>query len=176
MGLLDDLKRTALNNVVRSVEKSIGNAVGSSIKSAAKAVSQNGSQKPAATPAPAAAPAAPASYTASGRYIPPTPEETAAKFDQILATDFSELKVIRNAEPGSVGIPASGDCRPYSYVLQRGGKNVAIVMLTPYGKHRFKVYNNSKKSALDAKIPFLNFFTHFYNDRDYVVNRIKKNI
>ena len=95
-------------------------------------------------------------------------------FDQILATEFSDLQVIKNASPESIGISAAQPCKPYSYALLRNGKTVVAMMLTPHNQDKNSAFLNAKKSALNSNITFLNFYTHFANERQYVISRIKK--
>ncbi|MCL2130376.1 MAG: hypothetical protein FWH35_08490 [Treponema sp.] len=161
MGLFDNLKKTTLGKIVDTVQKTVESASGASVRPG------GGSQSP------------------SGPYAAPQNTERQAdrnnfansnmdqKFDQILASEFSDLEIIRNASPGSIGISAPEPCKPYSYALMRNGKAAAVIMLTLHNRDRNSAFLNAKKSALNSNITFLNFYTHFANERDYVVSRIK---
>ena len=158
MGIFDNLKKTALNQIVNAVEKSV---TGSSHASNS---SQGNYQK--SSPAPQSS-ARPVSHSG------PSGKKTNQKFDEIFASEFSGLQIMREASPESIGIKAPAPCRPYSYALLRDGKAVVAIMLTDHNRDRNSAFLNARKSALDSKVTFLNFYTHCPNERNYVVSRIK---
>ena len=159
MGLFDNLKKTTLGKIVDTVQKTVESASGASARP--------GGQSP------------------SGSYAAPQNTERPVarnnfensnidqKFDRILAEEFSDLEIVRNASPESIGISAPEPCKPYSYALMRNGKAAVVIMLTLHNRDRNSAFLNAKKSALKTNITFLNFYTHFANERDYVVSRIK---
>jgi len=180
MGFLDDLKKSAINKIVDTTGKNIGNALGKAISnsignavnnvanSAAKSNTKpDNSHETPPRPSGAVQPEALRANSAN------TDAAIDRKFDEILAAEFPDLSVIKNAPPESVGIAAPHPCKPYSYALQRSGKTVAAIMLTPHNRDKNSAFLNARKSALDSKIVFLNFYTHFANERGYVVTRIR---
>ena len=157
MGLFDDLKKSALGKIVEAVEKTIEKTPGAGVKPSGNSERSSGSSAASASA--------------------PVPQDNAnigQKFDQILAAEFSDFKVVKNAAPESLGIKAPDPCRPYSYALLRNGKTALAIMLTPHNKDRNWPFLNAKNAARDSNITFLNFYTHFTNERNYVVSRIKK--
>ena len=173
MGLFDSLKNSAINKIVDTTGKSIGNTLGKAISNKIENAI-GASIKPSGVhenpPRPSAA------AQSAGPVHPANPVDSSninQKFDQIFAAEFSDLSIIRNASPESIGIAAPQPCRPYSYALQRNGKTVAAIMLTPHNRDKNSAFLNARKSALDSKIAFLNFYTHFANERGYVVSRIR---
>ena len=96
------------------------------------------------------------------------------RIEQILASEFSDLQVQREVPPQNVGISAPYPCRPYSYALFRGSRPVAVIMLTPHNRDHNAAFLNAKSSAEMSGVPFLNFYTHFNNERSYVVGRIRE--
>ncbi|MCL2139832.1 MAG: hypothetical protein FWH41_09940 [Treponema sp.] len=161
MGFLDDLKKTTVGKIVNSVEKAIETASGTSTRPNTNYESSSRSS------------AVPQSSKEAAINNNSTSTNVDQKFDQILAAEFSGVEVIKNAAPESVGISAPQPCRPYSYALLRNGKIVAAIMLTPHNRDRNSAYLNAKKSALDSNIQFLNFYTHYMNERNYVISRIR---
>ena len=159
MGIFDNLKKTALNQLVNAVEKSV---TGSSHASHS---SQGSPRQPSPAPQSSARPVSPNSS--------PSGKKTNQIFDEILASEFSGLQLVREASPESIGIKAPAPCRPYSYALLRDGKAVVAIMLTDHNRDRNSAFLNARKSALDSKVTFLNFYTHRPNERNYVVSRIK---
>jgi len=172
MGLFDDLKNSAMKKIVNTTGNTIGNALGKAINSKienALGAALKPNSKPDSSrensPQPAAAVQPEVRHNDSVNID--------QKFDQILASEFSGLQVMKNVSPGSVGVSAPQPCKPYSYALLRNGKIAAAIMLTPHNRDRNAAFLNARKSALDAKIGFLNFYTHFANERNYVITRIK---
>ena len=163
MGLFDGLKKAALGKVVNTVEKAISNTP------AKPGAGQGSSSWSSAAPqsSGAGSPATGLAGANAGQ------ENIDQKFDGIFANEFSDLQIIKNASPESVGISAPQPCRPYSYALLRNGKIAAAIMLTPHNRDRNSAFLNAKKSALDSNIVFLNFYMHLPNERNYVVSRIK---
>ena len=158
MGLFDELKRTTLGKIVNSVEKSLGDLAGHSENSGN---SYESSASPVATQA--------SEWSASQNDF----ASVSQRFDRILATEFSEFQIIRNATPESVGISAPTPCRPYSFALVRDGKTAAVIMLTPHNRDRNSAFLNAKKSAINSNVVFLNYYSHFANEHNYVVSRIR---
>ena len=155
MGLFDELKKTTLGKIVDTVEKSLESFTDSSAKPAERV-------EPAIQPSTAVS-AEPAGSSMS----------VEQKFDDILGTEFADLQVVRNASPESIGISAPTPCRPYTYALLRGGKTAAVIMLTPHNRDHNAAFLNAKKAAMNSSAAFLNFYTHFANERGYVVSRIR---
>ena len=159
MGLFDQLKKVAVEKIVDTVEKSFGTTA------EPHAGPLGGTES---SVAPAAAPqstewAAPQTNTVN----------LAQQFDQIFATEFPDLQVLREATPESVGLPAVAPCRPYSYALLRNGQTAALVMVTPHNRDRNSAFRNARAAAQNSNVVFLNFYTHLPNERNYVVSRIR---
>ena len=177
MGFLDGLKKTAINKIVDSTGKNLGNAIGKTIISkienaAGASIKSTGKPDNSHENSPRSF-AADQKTSPAQSGSPVNSLNVEQKFDQIFAAEFSDLAVVRNASPESIGIQAPQPCRPYTYALQRGGKTVAAIMLTPHNRDKNSAFLNARKSALDSRIAFLNFYTHFENERGYVVSRIK---
>ena len=168
MSLFDKLKKATSGQ--------LGDALGKAIEGVTKATAQFGAQEPSR---PQAAPqsvgrAAPGAPAPHAPFAPaPHAEDAERRFGQILAEEFADLQVVKEAAPGSIGISAPNPCRPYSYALLRGGRPVMAIMLTPHNRDRNSAFLNARKAAQGANIAFLNFYTHFPNERGYVVSRIK---
>ena len=161
MGLFDSLN-AALNKIVDSVEKSIVNTPGSTTGS--------GSNYGESSPSRPSSSISSVQNTSRNVNININIDQM---FDQILATEFSNIQVVKNASPESVGVSAPHPCKPYSYALLRNGKAAVLIMLTPHNRDRNSAFLNAKKSALNSNIKFLNFYTHFSNEQNYVISRIK---
>lgn len=96
-----------------------------------------------------------------------------AYFDDILKNEFSEFTVQENVNARFLFPLSSEKCRPYTYVLYDYGKIKAVIMLTEHNGGNTVSFKDAKAACLAAGIPFINFFTHFPNEREYVVNRIR---
>ena len=164
MALFDNLKKTALGKIAGVVEKTIENVSGTSIKSGDNQVNHS-RVSPAAV-----------NQDQQANHSGPAGENINQKFDRILAAEFSNLEIRKDASPESIGISAPQPCRPYSYALLRNGRAVAAIMLTPHNRDKNSAFLNAKKSAQNSNIQFLNFYMHFENENSYVINRIKSAI
>ena len=171
MGLFDDLKKAAkgignidVGKIANTVGKAVGNTAGSVVKSGHESPYPSSQNSGASS-----------HYNNSvNTNLGSSPDANIDHiFNQILAAEFSDLKIIKNATPESVGITAPHPCRPYSYALLRNGKAAVVIMLTPHNRDRNSAFLNAKKSALDSNVKFLNFYTHFVNEHNYVVTRIR---
>ena len=181
MGLFDSIKKTAINKIVDNTGKSIGNSIGNSLgktlgnkigNTMGGILPKSGSGFGSPAKSGGSQPSAP--NVSQNNFINQAASENIdQKFDQILASEFSGLQVVRNAAPGSVGVQAKQPCRPYNYALMRNGKIAVAILLTPHNRDRNSAFLNAKKAALDSKVAFLNFYTHFPNERSYIVSRIK---
>ena len=180
MGLFDSIKKTAINKIVDNAGKSIGNSIGNTLGKTISNKIENtlGGVLPKSGSSPV--------YPAQNRQSSSNQvfenqgswnQDFAVvdrKFDQILASNFSDLQVVKNASPESVGILAPQPCRPYNYALLRNGKIAVAILLTPHNRDRNSAFLNAEKAALNSKVAFLNFYTHYPNERDYIVSRIRK--
>ena len=101
------------------------------------------------------------------------PENMKAHFDDILKNDFSQYTVKENVPAKEISSNADSESRAYTFVLHKDGQAAAAIMLTPHNRYRNKGFLGAQNACKQAGIPFINFFTHFPNERNYVVLRIK---
>ena len=92
------------------------------------------------------------------------------KLETCFAAHFPDYEVRKNVSPTEIG--GSLASRKFSYVLYLNGETKAIVMVTDHNGDREKEYKKAKAAAENAGIPFVNFFTQFYNKEDYIYNRL----
>ena len=171
MGLFDGikggLKDLALDKLVDKIEDSVETVAGN-VADSIGIRDSNTSSAPSQQNA---------EYSASQNteYAAPQDNGMSAeqKFDQIFATEFADLQVSKEVSAESVGIAAPVPCRLYSYALRRGGQPVAVIMLTPHNRDHNAAFMNAKAAAQNSSVAFLNFYTHFQNERSYVVSRIR---
>jgi hypothetical protein len=115
----------------------------------------------------------PAPRPAPQSYSPP-PNDMKAHFDEILKDEFSQFEIKENVSAENISAEGAGKgFRPYTYVLYKNGRASAAIMLTPHNRDSNKAFRGAKDMCRQAGVPFINFYTHFANRRDYVVNRIK---
>ena len=102
--------------------------------------------------------------------VPVVCVDTHAYFAGILAGQFGQYQVRENIPLDEFG--AQG--RPYDFGLYQNGALVAVVVLAGHNKTRNHPYWNSQKKAQELNIPFINFYTHMPNERDFVIDRINR--
>ncbi len=65
--------------------------------------------------------------------------------------------------------------KPYTFVLEQDGAAKGVVMLGNGHSHDSNVkYLIARKYAKKLGIPYINFYTQMPNERDYVIERIRK--
>ncbi len=97
-----------------------------------------------------------------------------AYFEGILRSDFKDFEIKKNVPAESLSSAAAG--KGYlglSFVLYRGGRPAAAVMLTAHNKDRSRAFYGAKDACEKARIPFINFYTHYPNEHAYVTGRIR---
>ncbi|MCL1914112.1 MAG: hypothetical protein FWG10_09625 [Eubacteriaceae bacterium] len=95
------------------------------------------------------------------------------KFDKILHDEFSYLDVAKNVEAERIAFVAATPCKAYSYVVSDNGRIVAVIMLTKRNRDHNAAFLNARSAAQAANLPFLNFYSYYPNERDYIISRIK---
>lgn len=157
MGLFDRALRKGLNKVLSGVGEEAAKAVTDAVKNVAGRSSRFDDAR---NDAPRAA---------QPTY---TPTDIVETMPEILAASFSEYEVQREVPASAFGWDAS-PARPYSYCLYRDGYLAAAIMLTPHNRDSNMAFKNAKAACRDNGIPFINFYTHMPNDRQYVEGRIR---
>ncbi|MDR1714138.1 MAG: hypothetical protein LBR39_08330 [Coriobacteriales bacterium] len=63
---------------------------------------------------------------------------------------------------------------PYDYALSKDGRVAGYVMVTDHNKDRRYGWQLARAAAQLQGVPFINFYTHLANERDYVLERIRR--
>ncbi len=154
------------DNLLKAAEKGIKEAVGSSaLEEIKNAVSKNLSMEPLRpetkerehyeTPV--------RSYNDGGGH-------TKDYFKSILGNEFNGCAVKDSVWPSEIG----GEGREYDFGLYRDGQLAAVVVLVEHNRDNNAAYHNAKKTAAGKGIPFINFYLHMPNKRDFVIARINR--
>ncbi|MDD3401267.1 MAG: hypothetical protein PHT58_06550 [Eubacteriales bacterium] len=152
MGLFDKLKN--LSAIVDKIEKATG-------------VDIDGSDKRNVQPQQRTAAVAPQQRT----FV--KPERGTAYFAAILRSNFPQYMVHQNVPASRLGLDAVGNEKPYDFVLYGNDDIAGVIMLTEHNRDRNMAFRNAKGAAQDAGIPFINFYKHYPNESDYVIERIR---
>ena len=94
-----------------------------------------------------------------------------ANFLEVLRTEFADCELRQNVSPMEIG--GSSAARNYTFGLYQGGAPRVLIMLTPRNRYQNRPFRDAKSACENNGIWFLNFFTHFSNEKSYVVNRIR---
>jgi hypothetical protein len=89
-------------------------------------------------------------------------------FREILTSEFGGY-ILREDVPVS---ELGGEGKTYDFALFARGECAAVITLVAHNRYNNRAYKGSKAAAQAAGVPFINFFTHMGNERDYVINRI----
>lgn len=151
------------------------------VKVASEAIKQQEQQAPK--------PAAPARHESYAEYK--APADWNLYFAEILSSEFPEYSVSRNVPVTELAGFATDSFKlyktrplqaykaewgaPYTFVLSRGGTPAGIVMLGSGHSHDSNVkYLIARMYAKKLGLPYINFYTQMPNERQYVVERIRK--
>jgi len=91
-------------------------------------------------------------------------------FAEILASEFSQYEVKENVPVSDIG----GIGKAYDFGLYSNGKLVAVIPLVEHNRDHNRAYLGGREAAKKENIPFINFYLHMTNERNYVINRIKR--
>ena len=89
-------------------------------------------------------------------------------FKDILYSEFSKYTIRENVPVSEIG----GEGKNYDFGLYENGVVKGFVVLVEHNRDNNKAYKDSKLYAKKAKIPFINFYLHMPNKKDFVLYRI----
>ena len=159
MGLFDKFVKGVVDKVADSASGALGDAI-----EKATGIDIDGSDKKVnATTEPVASST---SYDSADEGL-----HTKEAFLDILNAELNDCTI--KADVSTIEIGGIG--RTYDVGIYKGSKLVGLVALVEHNKAN-KAYRDSMESAKKAKVPFVNFFLHMRNEKNYVVDRIKKAI
>lgn len=94
--------------------------------------------------------------------------------EALLQSELPGHTVRRGITADGLGwLPAGTRCVPYDYCIFGAGGMKGVITVTDHNRDNNTAFRNAKRAAQVAGVPFINFYTHMPNERDYVVNRIK---
>ena len=134
---------------------------------------------------------APPSQYRFPRTVERTPAEWESYFRDILLRNFSSYTIRENVPVTDLVGFANDEAQlyttrptqaykaewgqPYSFVLEADGKAKAVVMLGSGHSHDSNVkYLIARMYAEKLDLPYINFYTQMPNERNYVIERIRK--
>jgi hypothetical protein len=125
------------------------------------------------------------------RTVERTPAEWESYFRDILLRNYSSYTIRENVPVTDLVGFANDEAQlyttrptqaykaewgqPYSFVLEADGKAKAVVMLCSGHSHDSNVkYLIARMYAEKLDLPYINFYTQMPNERNYVIERIRK--
>ncbi len=159
MGLFDKLTGRGLAGLKDKLEKATGvdldGALNRLTGAAEQAVSRGAAGPAGRTPIKAAA-----------------QSDANAYFASILSEAFADYGVKAAVAASELGFDAATPAKPYDFTLTQDGVCRGVVMLTPHNRDNNAAFKNAKAAAQKAGVAFINFYTHYPNERNYVISRI----
>ena len=95
--------------------------------------------------------------------------------DLVKASFGAEYKIVENYEVKNID-PYVYEARPYTLAFFRNEQLVLTILFTQHNGEKNKYFLNAKRACEVRGIKCLNFFEHFPNQDDYVINRIRENL
>jgi hypothetical protein len=99
-----------------------------------------------------------------------TDEHAAAYFEEILVSEFGDFELRKNVDPSEL----SGSGRPYDFAFVKNDKIVAVIPLAKHNRINNAAWKDARATAERAGVAFINFHLHMPNQRDFVIDRIKR--
>lgn len=90
----------------------------------------------------------------------------------ILGREFGRFTVRTAVTASDLGLSGYDVAKPFDYCLYNGSVPVAVIMLTAHNRDRNRAFLTAKAVASGLGLPFINFYTHFENNPQYVIDRI----
>ena len=90
-------------------------------------------------------------------------------FADVIREEFSVYQMKEYIKPEELG----GIGKPYNFGLYKNERLTATIMLTEHNRTNNAAFKNAKQACKNAGVPFINFFLHMPNERNYVIDRIK---
>ena len=91
-------------------------------------------------------------------------------FREIINEMFSGYTIREDVPVAELG----GEGRAYDFALLNGTNFAGVIMLVEHNRDNNRAYKGAREAAEAAGVPFINFYTHMPNERDYVIERIKR--
>ena len=90
---------------------------------------------------------------------------------EMLEGEFAGYEVHKDLQAGVNG------AKNYSYGLYLNGMPRAMIMVCNNGVHHsIKSERLAEQASLSYGVPYMNFFAHLPNEKEYIANRLKENI
>ena len=108
------------------------------------------------------------SYAQQGK----TEEQFVNFVKSVFGTEYqiAENYAVTNIEPTVT------EARPYTMAFFRDGRLVLTILFTRHNGEKNRYFLNAKGVSLNRGVPCLNFFEHFPNEDEYIVNRIRESL
>jgi len=105
----------------------------------------------------------------------PPSKDLVSDIREILKTDFSQYEIKEQVGAKEICDQAQFG-GPADFVLIKGGKAAAVVMLIPQNKFRTKRVWGVEMSCNSVNIPFIKFYYHFPFSREHASRHIAKKL
>ena len=162
MGLLESiLKRQVRRIVNNAIDEAVDNTVGAALRDAFGQNGKEGTQNFSDS----ARSAAKRNGAASGEKL------LRQRLEEVFAEEFAGYEVHKDLQAGVNG------AKNYSYGLYLNGMPRAMIMVCNNGVHHsIKSERLAEQASLSYGVPYMNFFAHVPNEKEYIANRLKENI
>ena len=98
------------------------------------------------------------------------------EFINLVKVNFGgEYEIVDEYHPSNID-PTYEYARPYTMAFFKEGRLVLTILFTEHNKDRSRYFKDAKRACEENGITCLNFFAHFENADDYVINRIREQL
>ena len=93
------------------------------------------------------------------------------RLEEVFAEEFAGCEVRKDLQAGVNG------AKNYSYGLYFNGMPKAMIMVCNNGVHHaIRSERLAEQASASYGVPYMNFFAHLPNEKEYIANRLKTNI
>ena len=102
--------------------------------------------------------------------------KTLEQFTSLVKATFgADYEIVENYSPANIN-EEYVEARAYNMAFFKEGRLVLTILFTEHNGDRNKYFINAKKACEENGITCLNFYKHFPNEDNYVINRIAESL
>lgn len=163
MGFLGNILRNQVEKMVsNAVDDVVDNTVGSAIRNV---FGQNGKEGTQNFSDSSNTSKTQKSKSSSGEKL------LKSRLEEVFAEEFPGYEVRKDLQAGVTG------AKNYSYGLYLNGMPRAMIMVCNNGVHHaVRGERLAEQASKSYGVPYMNFFAHLPNEKEYIANRLKENI
>ena len=163
MGFLESLVKRQVRRIVSDVvDEAVDNTIGAAIRDAFGNNGTEGTQNFSESSG--------ASSTKSTKSKASGKKVLEQRLEEVFAEEWADYEVRKDLMSGVAG------ARNYSYGLYYNGMPRMMIMIIDGSRHPRKEERLAREASASYGVPYLDFYTHLPNEKEYISQRLKDNL